>query len=820
MIIDELNKKISDIENLANDKTGSLESKVNDLTDGILMVADAVDTIPEMVDEKIAVVTKEITAVKDDVKKVKTIKGDKGDKGDKGEPGMDGIDGINGSPDSGKDIAGKLNKLENVLDPKVIKGSGEYVNKTDLSKTISTLENQTRFLIQSNASKSSGTSGLTAVEHDSTLTGAGTTESPLSVVATSASDVAITVRAATTAALAGTWTYNNGTSGVGATLTRTTNGALPNQDGVSLSDGDRILIKNQASTLVNGVYVLTQKGVTSVSPTIFTRATDADTTAQLDELVVTVSEGSTLRGTVWGQQTNNPVVGTSAITFATVVSTAVTQATSGTQAINQIPLYTGTARQLTRGTANFKYNPTNDLFTIRGIDYTFPANNGDASQVLTTDGSGTLSWETGGGSPAGSDTQIQYNNAGSFGASSDLTFDPATSTLKAVTDNPLFRSTINFASGGGTDDLTASLATAFTGTPPTTFAVFAYGNIQIVNYINLVGGNFSQEDTITGSVSGAEGYVAYDDGVGQFYVSITNSIQFAATDVIDNANGVTADYDTSTTSDDIFFWFSTNGGSGGPIVITGTAQTLNDGIDITFGSTTGHGAEDSWQWSYKTLKNTWLTNNQAESAVSGYVNGSVYDNGSNNIVAINGLVQNGDDDRIFPLSFYQDLSSGNRNERERAYYGLDIFKGDPAGPLEFVVKTQKGIGAGPGTTEISTLTVGTLSGFAFISDKSFQVSTPLFVTQGSLFSWTGDINGNGITIDDINSTAILGNLSGGNNTKITIDDVNEHITISNLPAYDDDTAAGVGGLTAGMVYMTTGSGSAPLNAAGILMIKQ
>jgi hypothetical protein len=156
---------------------------------------------------------------------------------------------------------------------------------------------------------------------------------------------------------------------------------------------------------------------------------------------------------------------------------------------------------------------------------------------------------------------------------------------------------------GGTDDLTASLATAFTGTPPTTFAVLAYGNIQIVNYINLVGGNFSQGDTITGSVSGAEGYVAYDDGVGQLYVSITNSIQFATGDVIDNANGVTADYDTSTTSDDIFFWFSTNGGSGGPIVITGTAQTLNDGIDITFGSTTGHGAEDSWYWSYKTLKN-------------------------------------------------------------------------------------------------------------------------------------------------------------------------------------------------------------------------
>lgn len=69
-------------------------------------------------------------------------------------------------------------------------------------------------------------------------------------------------------------------------------------------------------------------------------------------------------------------------------------------------------------------------------------------------------------------------------------------------------------------------------------------------------------------------------------------------------------------------------------------------------------------------------------------------------------------------------------------------------------------------------------------------------------------------------SATIGDIDGGNNTKITIDDLNEQITISNLPAYDDDTAAGVGGLTAGMVYMTTGSGSAPLNAAGILMIKQ
>ena len=46
------------------------------------------------------------------------------------------------------------------------------------------------------------------------------------------------------------------------------------------------------------------------------------------------------------------------------------------------------------------------------------------------------------------------------------------------------------------------------------------------------------------------------------------------------------------------------------------------------------------------------------------------------------------------------------------------------------------------------------------------------------------------------------------------------IGTSGMPAYDDDTAAGVGGLAAGEMYQTTGSGAAPLNVAGILMIKQ
>jgi len=174
MIIDELNKKISDIENLANDKAGSLESKVNDLTDGILMVADAVDIIPEMVDEKITAITKEFSTIKDAVSKVKAKKGDKGDRG---EPGIDGIGikgdkGDNGSPDTGEQIASKLNELEGVIDTKVLKDFS-LPDVGNLQKQIDTIGNQTLRLLSRPTTTSTGSS-FTGVSVDGiSITGDG-----------------------------------------------------------------------------------------------------------------------------------------------------------------------------------------------------------------------------------------------------------------------------------------------------------------------------------------------------------------------------------------------------------------------------------------------------------------------------------------------------------------------------------------------------------------------------------------------------------------------------------------------------------------------
>ena len=68
---------------------------------------------------------------------------------------------------------------------------------------------------------------------------------------------------------------------------------------------------------------------------------------------------------------------------------------------------------------------------------TLPTTTGTNGQVLTTDGSGITSWSTvsggGGGSPAGSDKQIQYNNTGAFGANANFAWDNTNTMLEIGT---------------------------------------------------------------------------------------------------------------------------------------------------------------------------------------------------------------------------------------------------------------------------------------------------------------------------------------------------------------------------------------------------
>lgn len=85
-------------------------------------------------------------------------------------------------------------------------------------------------------------------------------------------------------------------------------------DGVTLATGDRVLIKNQASATENGIYVVNASGAP-------TRASDADSGAELVNASVYVSEGTTNADTQWTCSTNATItIGATNITFAQLTS--------------------------------------------------------------------------------------------------------------------------------------------------------------------------------------------------------------------------------------------------------------------------------------------------------------------------------------------------------------------------------------------------------------------------------------------------------------------------------------------------------------------
>lgn len=126
---------------------------------------------------------------------------------------------------------------------------------------------------------------------------------------------AAAVVAASTATIAGT--YTNAVSGVciGDTFTTTATTAFA-LDGQSPSVGSRVLLKNQTSTFQDGVWVLTTQAVGSVSGAILTRATDFDSSADLNSgSIVPVVSGTVNAGSSWYQTATNTTCNTSTQTW-------------------------------------------------------------------------------------------------------------------------------------------------------------------------------------------------------------------------------------------------------------------------------------------------------------------------------------------------------------------------------------------------------------------------------------------------------------------------------------------------------------------------
>lgn len=119
---------------------------------------------------------------------------------------------------------------------------------------------------------------------------------------------------ATTANL--TATYDNGTSGTGATLTNSGIQAALTIDGVALALGNRVLIKDQTAALQNGIYTVTATGSVSTN-WVLTRATDYDVPAQtIRGKVISVISGTSFSNSLWMLISTITAIGTNDLNFA------------------------------------------------------------------------------------------------------------------------------------------------------------------------------------------------------------------------------------------------------------------------------------------------------------------------------------------------------------------------------------------------------------------------------------------------------------------------------------------------------------------------
>jgi hypothetical protein len=143
-------------------------------------------------------------------------------------------------------------------------------------------------------------------------------------------DIKASAHVATTAALSAC-TYNNGSSGIGATLTADAFGALT-VDGHALAAGQSVLVKNQAAGLQNGLYSVTSAGAAD-APFILTRRTDADSGAELSSgSFVFIEQGTANGSTGWVLSTSGAItIGSTALVFTQFSSAGIADAGDGLQ---------------------------------------------------------------------------------------------------------------------------------------------------------------------------------------------------------------------------------------------------------------------------------------------------------------------------------------------------------------------------------------------------------------------------------------------------------------------------------------------------------
>jgi hypothetical protein len=360
-------------------------------------------------------------------------------------------------------------------------------------------------------------------------------------------------------------TYNNGTSGVGATLTNAGTQAALVIDGVTVSVADRVLVYQQTTQTQNGIYVVTDVGSVSTN-WILTRSSDADTyvinsAAGLSEgSTVFVQQGATGAGETYTCNTSGVITfGTTNITFAQISSAQIYSAGTGLTLSGTQFSITNTGTAGTYGSASsVPVFVTNAQGQVTSVTNTAIAITGAAV-------SGNISGSA--GSVANALTAGTFlTSAGTFDGSAARTFAVDATSANTASKVVARDASGNFSAGTITATLSGSATSATTAT-------------------NLAGGAANQIPFQTGS--GATSFAVAPTATGQ--VLGWNGSAFAYTTTIatattaTNQSGGTVNATTGAFSGAVTFAGGSGVGATGDIVARRSSGTTGVYYFVTNG---------------------------------------------------------------------------------------------------------------------------------------------------------------------------------------------------------------------------------------------